>query len=111
MPSNRQQKAFYRKLLIAHLIDTSDHNLASLVKETGMPRRTLQDAIADFSDIGIAVHFAQSEGSRHNQGFYRLDSWGPINPSWVVEHLDVVKTTLGMMGEAPSEPPAPPPQP
>jgi len=56
---SKQHKAFLRKLYLAHLMDDDRHNLLSLNKLTGMPRRTLQDAIAAFEDIGIRVEFVQ----------------------------------------------------
>lgn len=67
-------------------MDDERHNLLSLNKLTGMPRRTLQDAIAAFEDIGIRVEFIQ-EGSRNNAGYYRILTWGPISSAWVDTHL------------------------
>ncbi|MCE9789684.1 winged helix-turn-helix domain-containing protein [Shewanella chilikensis] len=90
---SKQQTAFLRKLYLAHLIDDSQHNLLSLQKETGMPRRTLQDAIAAFGDIGIQVDFIQ-DGRRNNSGHYHIRTWGPINSAWVGTHLEQIRTLL-----------------
>ncbi|PPC74447.1 hypothetical protein C4K68_26300 [Pokkaliibacter plantistimulans] len=84
---SKQQKAFYRKLYLSWLVAQQEHSLTSLVVLTAMPRRTIQDTLADLSDIGIDCQFVQREGGRHNEGYYQLCSWGPINPTWVEEHL------------------------
>ncbi|GGZ06022.1 MAG: winged helix-turn-helix domain-containing protein [Shewanella fodinae] len=89
----KQQIAFLRKLYLAHLIDDQQHNLLSLQKQTGMPRRTLQDAIAAFSDIGITVEFVQ-DGGRNNAGHYHIKTWGPINSAWVGTHLTQIALIL-----------------
>ncbi|QUN06464.1 winged helix-turn-helix domain-containing protein [Shewanella yunxiaonensis] len=89
----KQQIAFLRKLYLAHLIDDQQHNLLSLQKQTGMPRRTLQDAIAAFGDIGIAVEFVQ-DGGRNNAGHYHIKTWGPVNSAWVGTHLVQIESIL-----------------
>ncbi|GGP65073.1 hypothetical protein GCM10009347_33650 [Shewanella algicola] len=90
---NKSQKAFLRKLYLAHLLDEEQHNLLSLQKLTGMPRRTLQDAIAAFADIGIRVDFIQ-QGQRHNEGHYRISTWGPISSAWVNSHFEQIKAII-----------------
>ncbi|GGP62578.1 winged helix-turn-helix domain-containing protein [Shewanella saliphila] len=90
---NKSQKAFLRKLYLAHLLDEEQHNLLSLQKLTGMPRRTLQDAIAAFADIGIKVDFIQ-QGQRHNEGHYRISTWGPISSAWVNSHFEQIKAII-----------------
>ncbi|QYJ74669.1 MULTISPECIES: winged helix-turn-helix domain-containing protein [Shewanella] len=92
---SKQHKAFLRKLYLAHLMDDARHNLLSLGKLTGMPRRTLQDAIASFADIGIEVEFVQ-DGERHNAGYYRIRTWGPISSAWMDTHVEQVKSLLGV---------------
>ncbi|ABM23819.1 winged helix-turn-helix domain-containing protein [Shewanella putrefaciens] len=93
---SKQNKAFLRKLYLAHLMDDERHNLLSLNKLTGMPRRTLQDAIAAFEDIGIRVEFIQ-EGSRNNAGYYRILTWGPISSAWVDTHLAEIAEIIGVV--------------
>ncbi len=93
--ASKQQKAFLRKLYLAHLMDDERHNLLSLNKLTGMPRRTLQDAIAAFEDIGIRTEFVQ-DGSRNNAGYYRVVTWGPISSAWVDTHVDEIAAVIGV---------------
>ena len=88
--ASKSQKAFLRKLYLAHLLDEEQHNLLSLQKLTQMPRRTLQDAIAAFVDIGIEVDFVQ-QGQRHNEGYYRISTWGPISSAWVSSHFQQIQ--------------------
>lgn len=92
--TSKSHKAFLRKLYLAHLMDDDRHNLLSLNKLTGMPRRTLQDAIAAFADIGIRVEFIQ-EGSRNNAGYYRILTWGPISSAWVDTHFEDIAAMIG----------------
>ncbi|MBB1474847.1 winged helix-turn-helix domain-containing protein [Shewanella sp. SG41-3] len=95
---NKSQKAFLRKLYLAHLLDEEQHNLLSLQKLTLMPRRTLQDAIAAFVDIGIEVDFVQ-QGQRHNDGYYRISTWGPISSAWVNSHFEQIKQHIETIAE------------
>lgn len=90
---SKQKKAFLRKLYLAHHIDSEQHNLLSLNKLTGMPRRTLQDAIAVLGDIGIECQFIQ-DGERNNSGYYRIETWGPINSAWVGANLNEITEIL-----------------
>ncbi|QQX79340.1 winged helix-turn-helix domain-containing protein [Shewanella sp. KX20019] len=90
---SKQQKAFYRKLFIAHQIETEAHNLLSLHKLTNMPRRTLQDSIAAFSDLGIVCEFVQ-DGARNNAGYYKISDWGPIKSDWVKQNLAEIEALL-----------------
>ncbi|MCH1920262.1 winged helix-turn-helix domain-containing protein [Shewanella sp. A3A] len=92
---SKQQIAFVRKLYLAHVIDDGKHNLLSLQKLTGMPRRTLQDALAACSDIGIEVAFIQ-DGARNNSGYYHIQTWGPINSAWVGTHLSQIQNLLNI---------------
>jgi len=95
---NKSQKAFLRKLYLAHLLDEEQHNLLSLQKLTQMPRRTLQDAITAFVDIGIEVDFVQ-QGQRHNDGYYRISTWGPISSAWVNSHFEQIKQHIETIAE------------
>ncbi len=93
MVFSRQHIAFCRKLYVAFLIEDHQHNLQSLMEVTGMPRRTLQDCIADMADIFIDCHFVQN-GVRNNDGYYRLFNWGPISKNWVEENISAIKKVL-----------------
>ncbi|QYJ90794.1 winged helix-turn-helix domain-containing protein [Shewanella halotolerans] len=90
---SKQKIAFLRKLYLAHLIDSEQHNLLSLNKATSMPRRTLQDAIAAMGDIGISCTFVQ-DGERHNAGYYCLNDWGPIDKAWVANNIESITQSL-----------------
>jgi len=91
---SKQQKAFYRKLYLAHLISTDKHNIPSLEDFTGMPRRTIQDCLKSIGDLNIVCHFTPSEGQRHNHGFLTIDDWGAINPQWVKKNILHIQRTL-----------------
>ncbi len=93
MTKTRQNRAFCRKLYLAHLISSSQQNLRSLMALTGMPRRTIQDSIADFADVHIECRFVQA-GVRNNDGYYEIISWGPINQAWVSSNIAVIKQAL-----------------
>ncbi|NVK42475.1 MAG: helix-turn-helix domain-containing protein [Oceanospirillaceae bacterium] len=92
--TRRSQRAFYRKLYLAWLIDNGKHNLRTLQEKTGMPRRTLQDSLKDLEDIGIKCVFEQNDGERNNFGLYRVTDWGPIRRNWVRTHLAQLKAEL-----------------
>jgi len=91
---SKQQRAFFRKLYLSYLISQENHNLTSLQKLTGMPRRTIQDCIKDLSDIGIQCQFEQHEGGRHNDGHYNIADWGPIQPEWIGQQFLVIEQAL-----------------
>lgn len=92
----KAQKAFFRKIYLAYLIDSEQHSARSLMTLTGMPRRTIQDTLADLSDIGIEAQFVQREGGRHNDGYYQLDDWGPIRRSWIERQLSQIEQSLAL---------------
>jgi len=93
---SKQQLAFFRKLYLAYLIDTESHNLLSLVATTGMPRRTIQDCLKVLKDVGIDCVFVDTAGTRHNDGFYQIRTWGAINQQWVADNIVMIKTGLGL---------------
>jgi hypothetical protein len=94
LKESKAAKAFQRKLLIAWCIDRHPGNLTHLQKLTGMPRRTLQDAIKDLDDLSIECSFQQTEGALNNQGVYRIDQWGCIDPSWVDQSIESIAESL-----------------
>lgn len=91
---SKQQRAFFRKLYLSYQISQEQHNLTSLQKLTGMPRRTIQDSIKDLSDIGIDCTFTQHEGGRHNDGHYHICDWGPIHRDWIESQLARIEAAL-----------------
>lgn len=90
----RQRKAYCRKLCVAHLIDQGGHDLGSLEAATGMPRRTLQDCIADLGDIGIVCEFVQ-DGRRNRHGHYTIRDWGDHDPLWIASRFTHLLAELG----------------
>jgi hypothetical protein len=85
-PVSKQRRAYCRKLYVAHLIATGRHDLHSLEAVTGMPRRTLQDCIADLADIGILCEFVQ-DGPKHRHGHYAIRDWGDHDAGWIGRNL------------------------
>jgi hypothetical protein len=79
--------AYYRKLYLAYLIDTSKHNLVTLVEKTGMPKRTIQASMLAFEDIGISFEFVQKEGALNKQGHYKITEWGDHNKEWIKDNI------------------------
>ena len=94
LKESKAAKAFQRKLLIAWCINKHPGNLTHLQKLTGMPRRTLQDAIKDLDDLSIECSFQQTEGALNNQGVYRIDQWGCIDSSWVNQNIVSIAESL-----------------
>lgn len=96
MSVSKQQRAFFRKLYLTHLISQETLNVTALQKMTGMPRRTIQDTLKDLSDIGIYCCFEQQEGGRNNAGVYRVENWGPIDPAWVADNIPLLESALDL---------------
>lgn len=65
-----------------------------------MPRRTIQDALADLADIGIECGFVQ-DGPRHRHGYYEIRDWGDHDPRWVADNLQRIIGELDLPGVAP----------
>ncbi|CAI0718387.1 helix-turn-helix domain-containing protein [Serratia ficaria] len=77
---------FARRLYLCWLIGHSERpNVPRLMALTGWPRRTLQDVLKALPGMGVELQFVQ-QGVRNNDGFYRLESWGPLNKSWIHQH-------------------------
>ncbi len=95
--NSKASLAFHRKLYLCWLISRESHNLTSLQKSTGMPRRTLQDTLKSVEDIGIQCDFEQLDGARNNQGHYLIKDWGPIQPKWIAQRADEIADVLGII--------------
>ncbi|KZX73948.1 hypothetical protein A3715_34440 [Oleiphilus sp. HI0009] len=91
---SKSKVAYYRKIYIAYLIDTEQHNLVSLEAKTCMHKRTLQTAMAGFPDIGIAYEFMQTPGAKNGQGVYRITDWGDHSKQWIKENMQNVIDVL-----------------
>ncbi len=85
---------FARRLYLALLVESLEKpNVPKLIEITGWPRRTIQDVLKALPGIGIQVSFVQ-DGIRHNDGYYRLSDWGPVEKGWVYNHEREIRTTL-----------------
>jgi len=93
---SKAQLAFFRKIYLAYLITQGEQNIPSLELQTGMPRRTLQDCIKGFVDLSIDCEFVGRSGARNNDGHYRINNWGPINPQWVGAQRALIEKALGL---------------
>lgn len=90
---NKQSKtktSYYRRLLVAYLIDTGVNTPALLLNATGMPRRTLQDTIKALIELDIECDDA---GGTLNKS-YSIKSWGAINSIWIKTNLAHIKAVL-----------------
>ena len=90
---SKSKKAYYRKLYLAYLIESGRHNLITLEEETGMPRRTIETAMAGFSDIGIIREFVQ-DGPKNKQGYYRITEWSDHRKSWIKDNIKGILQVL-----------------
>lgn len=87
---SKTQTSFYRRLYVAHLIDSGINTVPAIIKTTGMPRRTAQDTISALRGIGVQWEFV---GATKN-GEYRITDWGPINRGWVMNNLQHITDVL-----------------
>ncbi|WP_434356408.1 helix-turn-helix domain-containing protein [Parasalinivibrio latis] len=79
---------FARRLYLAYLVqDIERPNVPRLVEVTGWPRRTIQDVIKSLPGLGIQLSFVQ-DGRRHNDGYYKVESWGPFKLDWVLSRRE-----------------------
>ena len=90
---SKTKTSFYRRLLVAHLIDTGINTLSLLIEATGMPRRTIQDTITALSELDIECVFS---GATKN-GHYSINGWGAINKQYIIDNLHDVKGVLQLI--------------
>ncbi|MEH6453908.1 MAG: helix-turn-helix domain-containing protein, partial [Psychromonas sp.] len=83
--------SFYRRLLLAHYIDSGINTVPKIMMEIEIPRRTAQDSIASLKDLDIECSF---KGALKD-GKYIIESWGGISPIWVAENINSIKKQLG----------------
>ncbi|AZS26508.1 hypothetical protein DYL72_15480 [Vibrio anguillarum] len=84
---SKTQTSFFRRLLVAYLIDTGTNTVPAIIKATGMPRRTAQDTIKALHEIEIKVE-------QLKRGVYRIDSWGAVNQDWIKNNFKHVCDVL-----------------
>jgi len=95
MALSKTQSSFYRRLYVAHLIDSGTASIPALIEATGMPRRTAQDTVNALIELDIHCEFKQQAGARHHIGRYVIHDWGPIDPTWVAAHAERLREALG----------------
>lgn len=91
MTVSKTKTSFYRRLLIAHLIDTGTDTLPKIQKEIDIPRRTAQDTINALGELDIECSYV---GALKN-GHYQIDSWEPFDKKWIEKNIHSVMDTLG----------------
>lgn len=95
MTISKTKSSFYRRLYVAHLIDSGIASMAEIMASTGMPRRTAQDTISALADLDIVCVFVQEAGARNHTGRYEIRDWGAIDRRWITAHLPTIKGVLG----------------
>jgi len=58
MTHSKTKTSFYRRLYVAHLIDSGINTVPRIVEETGMPRRTAQDTLSALDELDIDCSFS-----------------------------------------------------
>ncbi|MCK8124660.1 winged helix-turn-helix domain-containing protein [Pseudoalteromonas sp. 2CM39R] len=90
MDISKTKSSFYRRLLIAGLIESRINTIPKLMAEIKIPRRTAQDTIIALEELDIECIY---EGATKN-GHYEIRSWGAIDKNWVINNLERIKETL-----------------
>lgn len=90
----RLNPVFARRLYLALIVESIERpNVPKLMESTGWPRRTIQDIIKVLPRIGIQIVFVQ-DGSRHNDGYYRLLDWGPFDSQWIMDKKEDIAASI-----------------
>lgn len=90
MTISKTQTSFYRRLLLAYLIDSGVNTLPKIQAEINIPRRTAQDTITALQELDIECTFV---GASKN-GHYQIESWGPFDKNWVNENIERIREAL-----------------
>lgn len=91
----KTRSSFYRRLYVAHLVDSGVTSVPAIMATTGMPRRTAQDTLGALAELDIICEFENDAGERHNIGRYVIRDWGPFDPSWISAHAARLGAALG----------------
>ena len=89
--TSKTKTSFYRRLYVAHLIESGINTVPAIEQHSGMPRRTAQDTIAALGEIDIRCAF---HGAKKN-GTYVIEDWGAIRKKWVADNLPSIASVLG----------------
>lgn len=90
---SKTKTSYYRRLLIAYLIDTGTNTVPLLMASTGMPKRTIQDTITALSELDIECVFS---GATKN-GHYLINAWGAINKNYIKDNLNNISAVLQLI--------------
>lgn len=91
MTHSKTKTSFYRRLYVAHLIDSGINSVPQITQLTGMPRRTAQDTITALEELAINCKFVGAK----KDGGYKIADWGAINPLWIKGQLTQICDVLG----------------
>ncbi len=83
MTHSKTKTSFYRRLYVAHLINSGINTVPQIVERAGMPRRTAQDTITALEELAIDCEFVGAKKC----GAYKINDWGAINPLWIKNRL------------------------
>ena len=88
---SKTKSSFYRRLLVAFLIDEKINTVPSIMAHTQMPRRTAQDTISALIELDIICEFVGAK----KDGGYEIQDWGAINKKWLRANIQSIKEALG----------------
>ena len=88
---SKTKSSFYRRLLVAFLIDEKVNTVPSIMAHTQMPRRTAQDTITALNELDIVCEFIGAK----KDGGYEIQDWGAINKKWLRANIESIKEALG----------------
>lgn len=83
---SKTKTSFYRRLYVAWLISQGINSVPKIIAATQMPRRTAQDTLAAIHELAIEL--------ANDNGTFRVESWGAVNPEWIAENITVIKAVL-----------------
>jgi hypothetical protein len=87
---SKTKTSYYRRLYIAHLIDSGVNTVPLLLDSTKMHKRTLQDTILALAEMDIVC--AVSGGTKNRT--YSIEEWGAINRNYIKKNLQHIKGVL-----------------
>ena len=90
-PISKTKSSFYRRLLVAYLIDQKVNTVPLIMAQTHMPRRTAQDTITALGELDIICEFVGAK----KDGGYEIQDWGAINKKWLAVNIGQIKQALG----------------
>lgn len=90
MKHSKTKTSYYRRLYVAYLIDSGINTVPAIIKETGMPRRTIQDTILALGELDIKCEFVGAT----KDGRYKITNWAAIKKEWIKTNIKHIKDVL-----------------